>query len=147
MPSARMIQQHKPVTALVAVMNDAIIKRHGLSIGIERVDKDFFVSLRAIGKLTHEDYEVITPMLDGALASVENANVRMIFDASQFDGWDLHAAWDDFRLGLRHDSEFRKVAVVGNQTWLEMATRIGAWFVSGEVRFFDSYNAAIDWLR
>ena len=37
------------------------IKRHGLSIGIERVGSEFFLSLKAIGKLTHEDYETITP--------------------------------------------------------------------------------------
>jgi len=29
--------------------------KHGLSIGIERVGEDFFLSLKAIGKLTHAD--------------------------------------------------------------------------------------------
>lgn len=41
--------------------------RHGLTIGIERVNSDFFLSLKAIGKLTHDDYEIITPMIDSAL--------------------------------------------------------------------------------
>ncbi len=36
--------------------------RHGLSIGIERVNNEFFLSLKAVGKLTHEDYKKITPM-------------------------------------------------------------------------------------
>jgi len=40
------------------------IKRHGLSIGIERSGSDVFLSLKAIGKLTHKDYETITPMID-----------------------------------------------------------------------------------
>ncbi|NOR42409.1 MAG: STAS/SEC14 domain-containing protein, partial [Gammaproteobacteria bacterium] len=31
------------------------IIRHGLAIGIERVGSDFFLSLKATGKLTHED--------------------------------------------------------------------------------------------
>ncbi len=35
--------------------------RHGLSIGIERFGSDFFLSLKAVGKLTHEDYKRITP--------------------------------------------------------------------------------------
>ena len=35
------------------------MNRHGLSIGIERVDNNFFLSLKAVGKLTHEDYKKI----------------------------------------------------------------------------------------
>ncbi len=31
------------------------IVRHGLSIGIERVGSEFFLSLKAVGKLTHAD--------------------------------------------------------------------------------------------
>ena len=43
------------------------VKKHGLSFGIERVDSTFFLSLKAIGKLTHEDYQTINPMVDAAL--------------------------------------------------------------------------------
>lgn len=32
------------------------IDQHGLSIGIERVESEFFLSLKAIGKLTHADH-------------------------------------------------------------------------------------------
>ncbi|MCP3848983.1 MAG: STAS/SEC14 domain-containing protein, partial [Gammaproteobacteria bacterium] len=41
--------------------------RHGLSIGIERVDSQFFMTMKAVGKLTHDDYKIITPMIDSAL--------------------------------------------------------------------------------
>jgi hypothetical protein len=46
------------------------IVRHGLTIGIERAGRDFFVSVKASGKLTREDYETITPMIDSALSTV-----------------------------------------------------------------------------
>lgn len=39
-------------------------KRHGLSIGMERSGINFFLTLKASGKLTHEDYDAITPMID-----------------------------------------------------------------------------------
>ena len=39
------------------------LKKHGISIGIERVDEDIFLSLKVVGKLTHQDYETITPMI------------------------------------------------------------------------------------
>jgi hypothetical protein len=121
-------------------------ERHGLSIGIERIGNDFFLTLKAIGKLTHEDYETITPMIDSALASVEQPKVRAIIDATELEGWEPRAAWDDFRLGLRHGSEFEKIAIYGNRKWQQIAARVGSWFVSGEVRYFDSRDEALDWL-
>ena len=123
------------------------IARHGLSIGIERIDSQFFLSLKAIGTLTHEDYKVITPMIDAALESVKNPKVSVFIDGSELVGWELRAAWDDFRLGLKHGAEFEKIAIYGNRKWQEYASKIAAWFVSGEVEFFDTADAALTWLK
>lgn len=43
------------------------ITKHGISVGIERMDDEFYVTLKAVGKLTHHDYEIITPMIEGAI--------------------------------------------------------------------------------
>ena len=123
------------------------IQRHGLSIGIERVDSDFFVALKAIGTLTHADYELITPMLDSALAKVESPHIDMLIDGTEMQGWALRAAWDDFKLGLKHGSKFRKIAIYGNKNWQEITAKIGSWFISGEVRYFESHESALDWLK
>ncbi|HKJ52209.1 MAG TPA: STAS/SEC14 domain-containing protein, partial [Gammaproteobacteria bacterium] len=53
-------------------------KTHGLSIGIERAGSDFFLALKAIGKLTHEDYQTITPMIDSALGAVKQPRVKAL---------------------------------------------------------------------
>jgi len=121
--------------------------RHGLSIGIERVDKNFFLSLKAVGKLTHEDYQVITPMIDAALKGVSSPKIKAVFDVTEMQGWELRAAWDDFKLGLKHGSEFEKIAIYGNKHWQEIISKIGSWFISGEVEYFESYQQAIDWLN
>ncbi len=121
--------------------------RHGLSIGLERIGNEFFLTLKAVGKLTHEDYETITPMLDSALSAVKHPRVRALIDGTEMEGWELRAAWDDFKLGLHHGSEFDKVAIFGNKGWQEIAARVGGWFVSGEVRYFENREAAIEWLQ
>ena len=121
--------------------------RHGLSIGIERVNDNFFLSFKAIGKLTHDDYQTITPMIESALLGVKQPKIKAIFDASQLDGWELRAAWDDFKLGLKHGSEFEKIAIYGNKRWQEMSAKIGSWFISGEVKYFEDYDEALEWLR
>jgi len=123
------------------------ITRHGLSIGIERVDQDFFLSLKAIGKLTHQDYQVITPMIDAALKGVAFPKIKAIFDVSEMQGWELRAAWDDFKLGLKHGSEFEKIAIYGNKHWQEIIASIGSWFISGEVEYFENYQQALAWLN
>jgi len=124
-----------------------MIKKHGLSIGIERVNEDFFLSFKAIGTLTHEDYEKITPLLDAALDGVKEPHIKALFDVSEFDGWELHAAWDDFKIGLKHGFDFDKIAIYGKNNWMEYAIDIGSWFMSGEVKEFDNIEDALTWLK
>ena len=123
------------------------IQRHGLSIGIERAGSEFFLKLKAVGKLTHEDYETITPLIDAALDAVKEPRVKALIDGTELEGWELRAAWDDFKIGLKHGNEFVKIAIHGNKRWQQMAARVGAWFVSGEVRYFDDQEDALAWLN
>jgi len=123
------------------------VKRHGLSIGIERIDDTFFLSLKAIGKLTHKDYEVITPMIDSALEGVKDPKINAMIDATELEGWERRAAWDDFRLGLKHGGEFEKIAIIGNKKWQEYSAKIGTWFILGEVKYFESEPEGLEWLQ
>jgi hypothetical protein len=122
-------------------------KRHGFTIGIERTDDQFYLSMKAVGKLTHADYEVISPLIDKALGTFTHPHVRAFIDVTELDGWDARAAWDDLKLGLKHGNEFVKIALVGNQHWQETAARIGSWFVSGEMKSFEEANVALEWLN
>jgi hypothetical protein len=121
-------------------------QRHGLSIGIERSDSEIFLSLKAIGKLTHEDYQTITPMIDAALAEVKSPKVKAFIDGTELDGWEARAAWDDFRIGLKHGNQFGKIAIYGNKRWQQMAVKLAGWFVSGEAKFFEDRDTALEWL-
>jgi hypothetical protein len=122
-------------------------KRHGLSIGIERSNDQFFLYIKAVGKLSHNDYNIITPMIDSALEGVKLPKINLFFDASELEGWELRAAWDDFKLGFNHQSEFIKIAILGNKKWHEYAAKIGAWFIEGEIKNFDNENDARKWLN
>ena len=123
------------------------VKRHGSSIGIERTEDDFFLSLKAIGKLTHDDYETITPMIESALEGVDHPRIKAIFDGTELEGWELRAAWDDFKIGLKHGSEFEKIAIYGNTRWQEIGAKVGSWFMSGEVKYFENRDDALAWLE
>ncbi|ODS24210.1 hypothetical protein AB835_04855 [Candidatus Endobugula sertula] len=123
------------------------IKKHGLSIGIERINDRFFLTFKVVGKLTHKDYEIITPMVDSALGEVREAKVNVLIDVTEMEGWELRAAWDDFKLGLKHGGEFKKIAIYGNKNWQKMTAKVGSWFISGEIKYFDTFDQAMDWLN
>ncbi|KTF09338.1 STAS/SEC14 domain-containing protein [Pseudoalteromonas sp. 10-33] len=84
---------------------------HGLSIGLERAGREFFLKLKAVGTLTHDDYKIITPMINSALGEVKHPVVNALIDGSELEGWELRAAWDDLKLGVKHSKEFKKVAI------------------------------------
>ena len=123
------------------------MKSHGISVGLHRYDGEFLIVVKAFGVLTHEDYQVLTPMLENFLAQSDEPNIRMLFDAREFEGWELHAAWDDFKIGLKHGSQFGRIALLGNQAWQKWASKIGSWFISGEVQSFEYETEAIQWLK
>ena len=58
---------------------------------------------------------MITPMIDLAVASVREPKIKALIDGTDMEAWELRAAWDDFRLGLRHGNEFSKIAIYGNK--------------------------------
>ena len=121
-------------------------ERHGLSIGIERTESTIFLSLKLQGKLTHQDYQTFTPMIDSALLEVKSPKVKFLIDGTELQGWEPRAAWDDFKLGLKHGNEFGKVAIYGNKKWQELASKVGKWFITGEVKYFEDESDAIFWL-
>jgi len=43
-----------------------------------------------------------------------------------------------WRLGLEHGNAFEKIAIYGNKKWQERVSKIGSWFISGDVRYFES---------
>ncbi len=122
-------------------------KRHGLSIGIERIGESFYLTIKVIGKLTHQDYQQINPLVDSALEGIKSPKVKVFFDAQALEGWELRAAWDDFKFGLKHNNHFEKIAVVGNKKWQELMSKVGGWFIAGDIQYFEEAEQAYQWLE
>lgn len=123
------------------------VKRHGVSIGLERIEDEFFLTMRVRGKLTHEDYQSLVPMLESAIAGIEHPKINVYFDAREMEGWEPRAAWDDLKLGVKHGREFNRIAMVGNRQWQEWAAKVGSWFIGGEARLFEDEAEAMAWLN
>lgn len=125
------------------------IDRKGVSLSIEKIDnRNFFLTLKAVGKITHEDYNNIIPMIEGAIKGVRDPKIRALINLNEFDGWaDLQAVWDDMKFGLDHKHDFKKIAVICDGKWQEMMVKVVSWFMDGEIQKFDSLKSALDWLK
>ncbi|KGY14349.1 hypothetical protein NM22_02505 [Vibrio tubiashii] len=122
------------------------IERHGITLGIERFGEDSLLVIKARGKLTHQDYQVIGPILDSTITGLDQKRIKLLVDITEFSGWELRAAWDDFQLGAKIGLNFEKVAIYGDKNWQSLAAKVGSWFVSGEMSSFGDYKSAVDWL-
>lgn len=123
------------------------MSRHGFAIGVERSSDKLYISMKAYGRLTHQDYLQMTPLLTAALTGVPDKFADVLVDLTELEGWELRAAWDDLQLGLKHGSAFRKIAMFGNRDWQAWATKVAGWFISGEAKYFESRSEALIWLK
>jgi hypothetical protein len=101
------------------------------------------VAFKLSGKLRDEDYKHFVPAVDAAVAS--EGKVRLIALFEDFHGWDMKAAWDDLKFGLRHYSDFERIAMVGDRKWEAWMANLCKPFTKAKVRYFDSSEAAAAW--
>jgi hypothetical protein len=82
------------------------------------------VGVRAVGKLTLEDYEtVVSPIVDEITRG--KLRLRVLVEIGPgFEGVTPAAAWDDVRLGLRAVRSFDGCAVVSDQEWIRTTSRV-----------------------
>ena len=120
--------------------------KHGLSIGMQRINDESYLYIKAVGKLSHADYQKITPLVESAVKGVREPKINLFFDASELEGWEFRAARDDLKLGLSHGSEFNKIAILGSEKWQDYAAKVGNWFIHGEIQNFHDAGQALKWL-
>ena len=93
------------------------IERHGISFGIERVSGETIIVFKAKGKLTHNDYQAMIPILKTTIKEIDSSALKVMIDISTLTGWGLRAAWDDFKLDLELNSKIDKIAICGDKSW------------------------------
>jgi len=123
------------------------MQKHGITMGLNSFGDIVFLEMKIFGKLTHNDYKTITPMLDSMINAIEDSRINVLIDARNFEGWELQAAWDDFQLGIKNIFKFSKIAVVGNKEWEKYLVKIANWFIPiGEIKYFESINDGYAWI-
>lgn len=105
------------------------------------------IGFRLSGKLHDADYKTFVPTMERILAA--EGTVHLFAQFEDFHGWDLHAAWDDFKFGLKHYKDFDRIAMVGDRKWEKWMAQVCRPFTRATVRYFDAshIDEAWAWLR
>ncbi|MEA3417825.1 MAG: STAS/SEC14 domain-containing protein [Campylobacterota bacterium] len=122
------------------------IKEHGIGIAIKRNRQRLFIELTMLGKLTHEDYQIFVPMIDKALKKAKDLETDLLVDMRGFKGWELSAAWDDMKFGVKHRNDFTRMAIVGDKKWEEVSIGMMKHLTKGKMKFFKERDKALSWL-
>ncbi len=103
------------------------------------------LGVRARDKLTADDYEQIwIPLLEKLIE--EHGGVRLLlFMGPDFEGWEIGAAWDDAKFGIRHGNKCEKIAVVGGPKWVEWGSRLAGHVLKGDVKTFPTEELPDAW--
>ena len=107
---------------------------------------DGVVGIEAVGKVTSDDYDVVTPAIESALAG--RKKIRLIHVLGErFTGFTAGGMWADGKFDLTHVSSFERVAVVTDRDSVRALVKTAGWAVPGEMRMFSNAerDQAIAW--
>ena len=108
-----------------------------------QTDSPHIIGFTLRGKLHDEDYRIFVPAVDAVVA--KQGKLRLFAQFEDFHGWDLHAAWDDFKFGVKHYASFERIALVGDRRWEEWMAAFCKPFTRAEVRYFNADDSTAAW--
>jgi len=108
---------------------------------------DKAIGFKLSGKLHDEDYKLFVPRVDQAIA--QGGKARLLAWFHDFEGWDMHALWDDIKFATTHCTKIERIALVGEKTWEKWMATVCKPFTTAKVRYFDAaeVDAAWAWLN
>jgi hypothetical protein len=118
-----------------------------MAIALNELKDGKIIEVAVTGRLTDADYQRFIPEFERMTSRYKK--IRLLFEMSQFHGWDVKAAWDDLKLGAKHYGDVERIAMIGEEKWQEWMARFSKPFTAAEVRYFDktAAPAALTWLE
>jgi hypothetical protein len=93
------------------------------------------------GKLTKQDYLRLVPEFDRLVQ--KQGKINMLFEMRRFRGWEPAALWKDIKLEFNHFKDIKRLAMVGENRWAELMSRVSRPFTTAEIRYFDRTAAKV----
>jgi hypothetical protein len=118
-----------------------------MAIKLNETDGGKMLEVKVSGKLAHEDYLNFVPEFERMIK--EHGKLRVLFDMTDFHGWEVGALWDDIKVAIKHFADIEQLAMVGDKEWEKQMSLFCSPFTTAEIRYFDHAKAgeARAWLN
>ena len=122
-------------------------KDHVMSLLLEETQAGKILEIHATGKLAKEDYQHFVPEAERLIRA--HGKIRILFDMSDFHGWETGAIWEDLKFDAKHFSDFERIAMVGEKKWQKAMSAFCRPFTTAKIRYFEHSQlpAARAWLN
>lgn len=98
------------------------------------------LAVHVSGKLVKDDYADFVPVFEKLVQ--QHGKMRILFDMTDFHGWEASAAWEDTKFGIKHFADIERIAMVGEKQWQHGMAMFCKPFTKAQVRYFDRVKAA-----
>ena len=98
------------------------------------------LEVQVSGKLAHEDYLHFVPKFEQLIK--QHGKLRVLFDMTDFHGWEAGALWDEIKVDVKHLSDIERLAMVGTKEWEKQMSLFCRPFTTAQIRYFDNAKAA-----
>ncbi len=110
---------------------------------------DNILAISASSNSTGADYESV--IIPGIEAKVEaHGKIRMLYHLGpDFTGFDAAAMWEDATTGLKHFTDFEKIAFVSDVEWINHMVSAFGFMIPCPVKVFSGrqLDQASDWIK
>ena len=98
---------------------------------------DNVVGFTASGEVSEDDYEnILIPAMEAKFDGYDK--IRALYNfGPDYEKFDRGAGWDDAKVGMKHLTDFEKIAVVSDQKWVRRSMKAFGWMMPGEVKLYD----------
>jgi hypothetical protein len=111
-----------------------------MTLQLTEEDGGKVVVVHVSGKLVKADYEHFVPEIERLVR--RHGKLRLLFDMTDFRGWEASAAWEDFKFGVEHFADIERLAMVGEKPWQHGMAVFCKPFTTAAVRYFEHADAA-----
>jgi len=110
---------------------------------------DNVLAITASNNISGEDYEsIIIPAIEAKVET--HGKIRLLYHLGpEFTGFDAAAMWEDTTTGLKHFTDFEKIAFVSDVDWINHMVSAFGFMIPCPVKVFSGgkLSEASDWIK
>lgn len=118
-----------------------------MAVKLQERQEGKVLEVQVSGKLADADYRQFVPEFERLVQ--QHGKLRVLFEMTDFHGWEPKALWDDIKFDLQHFKDIERLAMVGDRRWEQGMAAFCKPFTTARIHYFDrtELEAARTWLE